>query len=337
MTAYIIRRILWQIPVLLIVGLMTFGIAKITPGGPFDTDPNRRQLSPAVEKIMRQKFGMDLPFWHQFTRYMLFDFVGNPKTGQQDFVWGALGGNFGPTYTSRGARTVQQELFGDRAGKPSRFYYSARLGIQALLFAVILGIPMGVLAALKQNSLIDYTILFVSTFFTSLSTLIVGFLLVIIFAVELNWVTVIVDWSDPNHPIRPWILPTIALGSVELGFITRLTRSSVLEVKRQDYIRTARAKGLTDQVVIWRHMLKNALLPVVTILGPAAASLITGTLYIEIIFQVPGMGNLLVEAIGKRDYSMITAGALIFVFFLGVANLAVDIAYSAIDPRISYQ
>ncbi len=334
MTAYIIRRILWQIPVLLTVGLMTFGIAKITPGSPFDTDPNHRQLAPAVEKIMRQKFGMDLPFWHQFTRYMFFDLVGNPKTGAQEFQWGAIGGNFGPTYTSRGSRTVQQELFGDRSGKPSRFYYSARLGLQALLFAVIFGIPMGVLAALKQNSWIDYSILFVSTLFASLSNLIVGFLLVIIFAVSLNWFTVIPDWSDA---IQPWILPTLALGAVQLGFITRLTRSSVLEVKRQDYIRTAQSKGLATQVVIWRHMLKNALLPVVTILGPAAAGLITGTLYIEIIFQVPGMGSLLIEAIGKRDYSMITAGALIFVFFLGVANLIVDIAYGVIDPRISYK
>lgn len=334
MTAYIIRRILWQIPVLVIVGLMTFGIAKITPGGPFDTDPNRRQVSPSVEKILRAKFGMDLPFWHQFTRYMFFDWVGNPKTGEIEFQWGAMGGNFGPTYASRGLRTVQQELFGERSGKPSRFYYSARLGLQALLFAVFFGVPMGVLAALRQNTIIDYGILFISTFFASLSSLIVGFLLVIVFAVSLNWFTVIPDWSDP---VRPWILPTIALGSISLGFITRLTRSSVLEVKRQDYIRTAQAKGLADRMVVWRHMIKNALLPVVTILGPLAASLLTGTLYTEIIFQVPGMGNLLVESIGKRDYSMVTAGALIFVFFLGAANLLVDIAYGVIDPRISYK
>jgi ABC-type dipeptide/oligopeptide/nickel transport system permease component len=334
MTTYIIRRILWQIPVLLIVGLMTFGIAKMTPGGPFDTDPNHRQLPPAVEKILQQKFGMDLPFWRQFTRYMFFDFVDNPKTGQSELQWGAISGNFGPTYASRGSRTVQQELFGDRSGKPSRFYYSARLGMQALLFAVILGIPLGVLAALRQNTPIDYAILFGSTFFVSLSTLIVGFLLVIVFAVGLNWFTVLPDWKDP---IRPWVLPTIALGSTSLGFITRLTRSSVLEVKRQDYIRTARAKGLADQMVIWRHMIKNALLPVVTVLGPMAAGLLTGTLYTEIIFQVPGMGNLLVESISKRDYSMITAGALIFVFFLGIANLLVDITYGVIDPRISYK
>lgn len=334
MTAYIIRRVLWQIPVLIIVGLMTFGIAKMTPGGPFDTDPDRRQMSPRVEKILREKFGMDLPFWRQFTRYMFFDFVGDPKTGEQVLVWGAIGGNFGPTYSSRGARTVQEELFGERSGKPSRFYYSARLGLQALLFAVCIGVPLGVLAALRQNTVIDYVVLFISTLFVSLSTLIVGFLLVIIFATWLRWFTVIPNWSDP---VKPWILPTIALGSTSMGFITRLTRASVLEVKRQDYVRTARSKGLGDQVVIWRHMLKNALLPVVTVLGPLAAGLITGTLFTEVIFQVPGMGELLVEAIGKRDYSMIMAGALIFVFFLGVANLLVDIAYGAIDPRITYK
>jgi ABC-type dipeptide/oligopeptide/nickel transport system permease component len=334
MTAYIIRRVLWQIPVLVVVGLMTFSIAKMTPGGPFDTDPNRRQLPARVEAMLRQKFGMDLPFWRQFTRYMFFDVENDLETGEPKIVWGAIGGNFGPTYASRGARTVQEELFESRSGKPSRFYYSARLGFQALIFAVLIGVPMGVLAALKQNTWIDYIVLFGSTLFVSLSTLIVGFMLVLIFASGLNWVTVIPDWKDP---IRPWVLPTIALGSTSLGFITRLTRSSILEVKRQDYVRTAQAKGLGDQVVIWRHMLKNALLPVITVLGPLAAVLITGTLYTEIIFQVPGMGELLVDAIGKRDYSMIMAGALVFVFFLGMANLLVDIAYGVVDPRISYK
>jgi oligopeptide transport system permease protein len=334
MAAYIIRRVLWQIPVLIIVGMMTFGIARATPGGPFDTDPSRRQMSPRVEAVLRERFGMDLPLWRQFTRYMFFDIVTDARTGERKLQWGAIGGNFGPTYSSRGARTVQQELFSSRSGKPSRFYYSARLGLQALAFAAAIGVPLGVLAALRQNSWVDYLVLFTSTFFVSLSTLIVGFLLVIVFAVGLQWFTVIPNWNDP---IRPWILPTIALGSTSLGFITRLTRSSVLEVKRQDYVRTARAKGLGDQSVIWRHMIKNALLPVITILGPLAAALITGTLYTEIIFQVPGMGELLIEAIGRRDYSMIMAGSLIFVFFLGLANLLVDIAYGVVDPRISYK
>lgn len=334
MTAFIIRRILWQIPVLLVVGLMTFGIAKMTPGGPFDTDPDRRQMSPRVEKILRERFGMDLPFWRQFTRYMFFDVVSDPATGERSIQWGAMGGNFGPTYASRGARSVQEELFEPRSGNPSRFYYSARLGLQALLFAVTVGVPLGVLAALKQNTWVDYIVLFISTLFVSLSTLIVGFFLVIVFATGLKWFTVIPNWDDP---IKPWILPTISLGSVSMGFITRLTRSSVLEVKRQDYVRTAKAKGLGDQLVIWRHMIKNALLPVITVLGPLSAGLITGTLFTEIIFQVPGMGELLVDAIGKRDYSMIMAGSLIFVFFLGMANLLVDIAYGVVDPRISYK
>lgn len=334
MSTYIIRRILWQIPVLFAVGLLTFSIARATPGGPFDTDPNRRQLSPRVEQILRERFGLDLPLWRQFTRYMLFDFETDPATGERNIVWGAIGGNFGPTYASRGARTVQEELFEDRGSRPSRFYYSARLGLQALLFAISIGVPLGVVAALRQNTWLDYAILFGSTFFVSLSTLIVGFLLVIVFAVGLSWFTVIPNWNDP---IKPWILPTVALGATSLGYITRLTRSSVLEVKRQDFIRTAQAKGLGDQVVIWRHMLKNALLPVITVLGPLSAALITGTLYTEIIFQVPGMGQLLVESIGRRDYSMIMAGALIFVFFLGVANLLVDIAYGVVDPRISYK
>lgn len=334
MTAYIIRRILWNIPVLIIVGFITFGIAKLTPGGPFDTQPERRQLSPRVEAILRERFGMDLPFWRQFTRYMFLDIVPDPKTGEWKIQWGAIAGNLGPTYSSRGARTVQQELFEGTPTRPSKFYYSARLGVQALIFAVVFGIPLGVLAALRQNTWLDYLLSLSSTIFVALGTLITSLILVIIFAVILNWFTVIPDWNDP---VKPWILPTVALGTTSMAFIARLTRSSVLEVKRQDYIRTAQAKGLAGQVIVWRHMLKNALLPVVTILGPALAGLITGTLFVETIFQVPGMGRTFVDAISKRDYSMIMAGSLIYVFFLGIANLLVDIAYSVLDPRISYK
>ncbi len=335
MTTYIIRRIFWAIPTLLIVGALTFGIAKITPGSPFDTDPERRQMPARVEKIIREKFGLDLPVWRQFTRYMLFDFDTDLKTGQQKFVCGAICGNFGPTYASRGARTVQAELFEPRGpGKPSRFYYSARLGLQAIIFALVLGIPLGIIAALKQNTWIDYVLLIFATSFAALSTLIVALLLVLIFAAGLNWFTVIPDWNDP---IKPWILPTLALGSTSMAFITRLTRASILDVKRQDYIRTAQSKGLADRVVIFRHMLKNALLPVVTVMGPLTAGLITGTLFTELIFQVPGIGVTFVESIGRRDYSMIMAGALLFTFALVVANLLVDIAYGAVDPRIVYE
>src|SRR4029453_4532342 len=163
MSTYIIRRILWFIPVLFSVGLITFIIARSTPGGPFDTDPNRRQPSPRTEKVLGGRFGMDLPVWRQFTRYMLFDIETDSKTKAPKIVWGAIGGNLGPTYASRGAETVQHYLFSSSSSRASRFAFSARLGLQAMAFALLLGIPLGVLAALKQNTWIDYIALFVST------------------------------------------------------------------------------------------------------------------------------------------------------------------------------
>jgi len=332
MAAYILRRVLWFVPVLFCVGLITFMIARSTPGGPFDTDPNRRQLSPSTEKVLRARFGLDLPVWRQFTRYMFFDIETDPKTKQPQIVWGALGGNLGPTYTSRGAETVQHYLFTSTSSKPSRFSYSARLGLQALAFALIIGIPLGVLAALKQNTWIDYVALFVSTTFVAVPPFISGLLLLIIFAVGLGWFKVIPDWSDP---IRPWVLPTLTLGMSTMAFITRLTRASVLEVKRQDYVRTARAKGLGDLSVNTRHILRNAILPLVTIMGPLLAGLITGAFFTELIFQIPGMGNVLLTSIGKRDYSMIMGLALFYSFMLTAGNLLVDVAYGVVDPRIS--
>lgn len=332
MTAYLLRRILWLIPVLFSVGLITFTIARITPGGPFDAEREGRRLPPSAEKVLRAKFGMDLPIWRQFTRYMFLDIETDQKTGKRTIVWGALGGNLGPTYTSRGARTVQQEMFQGTGGRPSRFYYSARIGIQGLIIALLIGIPLGTIAALKQNTWIDYVSLLGATVFVALTSLVVALLLVIIFASWLKWFTVIPNWNDP---VRPWILPSVALGLGATGFIARLTRSSVLEVKRQDYVRTARSKGLSEQTVITRHIVRNGLLPVVTILGPALAGLLTGTLFVELIFQVPGIGWLLIDAIGKRDYSMILGGALFYTFVLTVSNLAVDLLYGVIDPRIS--
>jgi oligopeptide transport system permease protein len=332
MTTFIIRRILWFIPVLVSVGVITFLIARATPGGPFDTDPSRRQLSPSAEKVLRAKFGMDLPIWRQLTRYLFFDIETDPKTKQPKIVWGAIGGNLGPTYASRGAETVQHYLFHSTSSRPSRFYYSARLGIQAILFALLVGVPLGVLGALKQNTWIDYIALFISTTFAGIPALISSLLLIIIFAVTLDWFTVIPNWDEP---IRPWVLPTLGLGFGIMAFITRLTRSSVLEVKRQDYVRTARAKGLADMAVNLRHILRNAILPIVTILGPLTAGLITGAVFTETVFQVPGMGTTLVASIAKRDYSMIMGLALLYTFILTMANLIVDLMYGVVDPRIS--
>lgn len=336
MTAYIIRRILWCIPVLIIVGLVTFLIAHATPGGPFDKDPSRPGMSAGAVKRLQQQFGLNLPLWRQFTRYMFFDITTevNPKTKQEEtkFVCGAMCGNLGPTYTSKGSRTVQDTLFKSTSSKPSKFGYSARLGVQAIILTIIIAIPLGVLAALRQNTWIDYIVLAFSTTLAGIPALVFALLLVIVFSTWLKWFPVIPDW---DKPVEPWILPTLALALGTVAFMTRLTRNSVLEIKRQDYVRTAQAKGLKDWVVVSRHILKNALLPIVTILGPLVAGLVTGTLFIERIFQVPGMGGVLVDSIGKRDYSMILGGGLIYTFILVICTLIVDLLYGVIDPRIS--
>jgi oligopeptide transport system permease protein len=290
-------------------------------------------MAPGTERVLRAKFGLDLPVWRHFTRYLFFDIEKDPKTGANKIVWGAIGGNLGPTYQSRGAQTVQDYLFKGTSSNPSKFYYSARLGIQAIIFALILGIPLGVIAALKQNTWVDYISLFVGTIFAALPSLITGLLLLILFAGILNWFKIIPEWR--TDPIKPWILPTITLGMGLMAFITRLTRNSVLEIKRQDYVRTARAKGLGDFAVNTRHILRNALLPVVTIMGPLFAALITGTLYTEIIFNVPGMGTSIIKSIAARDYSMIMGLALFYTFILVTANLVVDLLYGVVDPRIS--
>jgi oligopeptide transport system permease protein len=336
-----IRRLLWMIPVLMTVGLVTFVVMHSAPGGPFDRDPSQRQISPAAQERLQAKFGLDKPMWRQFMRYMLIDRDVDSATGEASWVCGAICGNLGPTYTSRGARTVEDTLFAPEKSRPSKFFFSARLGLQGLGLAVLVGIPLGIIAALKQNSLIDYTALFISTLFTVLPSLIVG-LLLLLFAVRVlnNW-NAYVDvfgkfevapksWSG----IKPWILPTLAIGFGSMAFITRLTRSSVLEVIRQDYIRTARAKGLAGWTVITRHVLKNSLIPVVTVLGPALAGLLTGALFIETIFNVPGMARELVKAVGARDYSMIMGGGLFFAFLVAFANLSVDLVYGLLDPRI---
>lgn len=336
MTAYIIRRILWCIPVIVIVGLVTFFIARATPGGPFDTDPSRPGMSRGAVQRMQQIFGLNLPVWRQFTRYMFFDFetVVDKKTKVEEtkFVCGAMCGNLGPTYASKGSRTVQDTLFKSSSTKPSKFGYSARLGLQAIVIAVLIAIPLGILAALRQNTWIDYLVLAISTALAGIPALVFALVIIVIFTSWLKWFPVIPEW---DNPVQPWIMPTMALAIGMIAFMTRLTRNSVLEVKRQDYVRTAQAKGLRDWVVISRHILKNALLPIVTILGPLVAGLVTGTLFIERIFQVPGMGGVLVEAIGKRDYSMILGGGLIFTFILVTCTLIVDLLYGVIDPRIS--
>lgn len=328
MTAYVIRRILWLIPVLVIVAAITFILMHNTPGGPWDRDLSARQVDAKTQAMLNERFGLNKPLWRQYTAYMIGDW-----DAKGVFICGLICGNLGPSYRVRG-RDVQDILFEAPEDRPfwdSRFGYSLRLGLIALLFAVIVGIPLGTFAALKQNSLIDYSSLLVATVGISVPNFVIAIFLIIIFASGLHWVSVVPrSWDNP----KVWILPALVLGFGTLAFTARLTRTSMLEVLRQDYVRTARAKGLTERTVVTVHMIKNALLPVVTILGPALAGLVTGSFIIETMFGFPGMGRAYVQAIQQRDYSMIMGTTLIYAFLVAIANLSVDFVYVLIDPRI---
>lgn len=328
MFTYFLRRILWMIPVLFTVALITFILMHAAPGGPWDRDLNSRQVDAATQKVLNAHYGLDKPLWRQFVAYVIGDFTTDGK-----FDCGLLCGNLGPSYRIRG-RTVQDILFEPPKGKGelnSRFGYSIRLGILALSMAAIIGIPVGVFAALKQNSWVDYLSLFIATAGISLPSFVMAIFLIIIFATGLHWVNVVPkNWDQ----FRAWFLPAAVLGFGTMAYTARLTRTSMLEVLRQDYVRTARAKGLHERIVVIRHMMRNALIPVVTILGPALAGLVTGSFVIETMFSFPGMGRAYVTAISQRDYSMIMGTTLIYVLLVSVANLTVDFLYVVIDPRI---
>ena len=328
MTTYVIRRLLWMIPVLLSVAAVTFILMHSAPGGPWDVDPERRQVDELTQKALDEFYGLNKPLWRQFVAYTIGDF---DKKGK--FVCGLVCGNMGPSYRLRGSM-VQDILFDapeDKTFWESRFGYSIRLGFIALAFAILIGIPAGVVAALRQNSWVDYVSLAIATFGISVPNFVMGIFLIIIFAVGLHLVSVVPrDWGEA----KAWIIPSIVLGFGTLATTARLTRSSMLEVIRQDYVRTARAKGLHERVIVYRHMIRNALIPVVTILGPALAGLVTGSFIIEQMFGMPGMGREFVLAINRRDYSMIMGTTLIYVVLVSFANLSVDFLYVLIDPRI---
>jgi oligopeptide transport system permease protein len=328
MTTYLIRRLLWMVPVLLIVATITFFLMHAAPGGPWDRDLSARQVDPRTQEILNKYYGLDKPLWRQYIAYIIGDI-----DEEGSFSCGLICGNLGPSYRMRGMQ-VEDMLFSPPEGKSaweSRFGFSARLGLISLTFAIVVGIPAGVIAALKQNSWIDYATLFVATSGISLPSFVMAIFLIIILARWLNLVPVVPkDWGEP----RVWILPALVLGFGTMAYSARLTRSSMLEVLRQDYVRTARAKGLHERLIVYRHMIRNALIPVVTILGPALAGLVTGSFIIETMFGFPGMGRAYVTAIGQRDYSMILGTTLLFVFLVSIANLTVDFLYVLVDPRI---
>lgn len=330
MSGYLIRRFLWMIPVLFFVAFITFLLMHSAPGGPWDRDLSAKQIDARTQELLNKRFGLDKPLFINTTG-------GNPLDSQFfSYIGGLLQGDLGPSYRQRGL-TVQQILFQPPKGKTfwqSRFGYSARLGVFSLFWAVAVGIPFGIIAALKRNTLIDYVALFISTVGVSVPSFVLAIFLIILLATKLHLINIVQqDWNNPTA----WITPALILGFGTFAFITRLTRSSMLEVIRQDYVRTARAKGLHEAVVIRIHMLRNALIPVFTIIGPALAALVVGSFIIESMFGFPGSGRAYVQAVGNRDYSMIMGTTLLYALLVVVGNLLVDISYVFLDPRIKVE
>jgi oligopeptide transport system permease protein len=304
-TRFIIRRILWLVPVLLFVSLITFTLMHITPGGPWDRD---KPVSATVLANLNARYNLDKPAWQQYLLYMQ----------------GVLHGDLGPSYTYQD-RSVTSIIL---QGLPT----TASLGGLAAALAVIIGVPLGVLAATRQNSTLDYLALGFGTIFASVPSFVLGFVLIIIFALSLHAVPTS-GWGRPAQ----YVLPVLTLGLNQAALLTRITRASVLDVSRQDFMRTARAKGLREALVVQRHLLKNALIPIVTVLGPILAVLLIGSLIVETIFSIPGIGRLLVQGITQRDYSLIMGTTLLYAFVIALLNLIVDVMYGFIDPRITYR
>ncbi|HET9660841.1 MAG TPA: ABC transporter permease [Thermomicrobiales bacterium] len=334
MIHFILNRILWLVPVVIVVAAVTFFLMYRAPGGPWD----REKPLPAVTvEQLNRKFNLDKPRWLDTQGFQdeLSDGEQNPYTlGKTllntqffNYLKNVFSGDLGPTYASRGTESVQDLIV-------KKFPISLKLGIVAVLFAIVVGIPLGLAAGLRQNSSIDYVCMFASTLGIAVPTFVSG-LILLIFMSRLLHISPIRS-PDEWHGLfsTAFILPGIVLGLGTTAYVTRLTRASVLEVKGNDYIRTARAKGLGAPAVTTRHILRNALLPVVTILGPAAADLITGSIIIETIFGAPGLGSTFVTSIGKRDYSALVGITIFYAMLIALANLLVDISYGFLDPRI---
>jgi oligopeptide transport system permease protein len=309
MLVFILRRFFWFIPVFLLVSAVTFFTVRAIPGGPFDfTGTSEKPLPEAVIKNMEQKYGLDQPVWKQYLNYL-------KDLGRLDF---------GYSYKYRG-RPVSDIL-------AATFPISVKLGTLATVIAVIMGISLGIVAALNHNTALDYGATFVAIAGISIPNMVVGPLLILIFVIELSWFDL--KWTDSFFN---YLLPAITLGAAMSAGIARLTRASMLQVIREDYIRTGYAKGLTNRVVVMRHALKNSLIPVVTIIGPMFANVVTGILVVEQIFNVPGMGKHFVNSVGNRDYPLIIAVTIIFSIVIVLSNLVVDITYGFLDPRIRYE
>ena len=302
---YILKRILLAIFTVWIVITVTFFVMHAVPGGPF---VGEKATTPAVQKAMEAKYGLDKPLLEQYGTYL------------KDVVTKF---DFGPSLKQRG-RTVVDIIFD---GMKTSVY----LGVLAAGLSTIIGVALGAVAALRRNKLIDRVIMVITTAFVSMPSFIMGSLLLTLFAINLQWL------PANGSASGGLILPVITLALYPMAYITRLTRSSMLDVLGQDYIRTAKAKGLSGPKIIYGHALKNSLIPVLTYIGPMLAYIVTGSLVVEKIFAVPGIGRQFVTSITNRDYPMIMGTTIVLAALIVIMNLITDILYKVVDPRITLE
>ena len=309
MARYVAERVLVMIPTILVLSLLLFVLMRLTPGSPLQPNAaNANPLSPEQQANLAKAWGLDKPILEQYVV-----FVG--KAARLDF---------GTSYYFK-TREVMEVL-------PPLFPVSLHLGLMALVVAIVLGGALGILAAMNQNGPLDYLCTLVAMMGVSVPNFVMAVLLIWLFVLGLRVIPMTGGWNTPAD----WILPTITLSLGPLAVIARYMRSSMVEVIRSDYVRTARAKGLNERRVVLVHVLKNALIPPLTILGPIIAAVLTGSPFVEIIFRVPGIGRYFIESILARDYPVIMAVFLFYGVFLQVMNLLVDLLYGLADPRIRF-
>ena len=305
MLKFIVRRVFWTIPVMLVVIFLTFTMMRQIGGNPFRQ--SERTVTPAVQRNLERKFNVDEPWYLQYAYY----------------VKGVATFDLGPSLVirGRGVNDIVREHF------PT----SIELGLYAFLFAIVVGVPLGMIAALRHNTLVDYSAMFFSNVFHAVPSFLVATLLIYYFALQ---------WGDVfNVPTSGWttwkhkILPSIALGFGPMALFARLVRGTMLETLQQDYVRTARAKGLRYRRVVGLHVLRNSLIPVITAAGPLLGFIITGSFVIELIFNIPGIGQYFVTAVNARDYSVVMGLTVLLSVIVITANLVVDILYGILDPR----
>jgi oligopeptide transport system permease protein len=302
MLSYILKRFLNSAIVLLVVITITFLLMHAIPGGPFTTEKN---LPPAILKNIEERYRLNDPLWKQYGNYL-------NNLAHLDL---------GPSFKYQD-RTVNQII-------KESFPVSFELGMSSIILSLLLGIPAGIIAALKRNKWQDFTVMFLATFGVSVPSFVFAAALIHVFAIKLALLPAAM-WGGLEYRI----LPSIALAGMPTAFIARLTRSSMLDVLGQDYIRTARAKGLAQHVITYRHALKNALIPVITYIGPMAAGILTGSFIIETLFAIPGLGRYFVTSIYNRDYTTILGVTIFYSMLVVGLNMMVDLVYPLLDPRI---